>query len=222
MFQNSIWPAMLLVGLFGGGHCAGMCGPLALSVNLRRKAGFWYRLNIARLCGYTLLGGLAGAIGAGAGLWGRMVYAGLVLYVLAQLLLIGMGLALAGLPSYIRTLEGWGARLWRQVSPQFGLCLRGDGYIASFSGGLLWALLPCGLIYSALATALASASPAHGALAMLAFGVGTLPNLLLMGRFANELRGWLSRLWVRRTLGAVIMGRGVVGLVRGVVMVIAR
>jgi len=208
------WLAMAAVGLFGGGHCAGMCGPLALSLNLGRKPGFWYRLNAARVLGYTMLGLIAGAIGAQAAHWGSVVRVGLVLYVLAQLLLIGMGLSLAGLPSYIRQVEAAGGRVWKGLSPLFGQALRREQWFAALSGGLLWALLPCGLIYSALATALASGSATRGALTMLAFGMGTLPNLLLMGRFAAELRQWLGKRWLRRLLGTLVIAMGCYGLVR--------
>jgi sulfite exporter TauE/SafE len=205
---------MAAVGLLGGGHCAGMCGPLALSLNLGRPPGFWYRLNAARVLGYTLLGTTAGALGAQAAHWGGVMHLGLALYVAAQLLLIGMGLSLAGLPSYIRRIEAAGGRIWKGLSPLFGRELRRDAWFAALSGGLLWALLPCGLIYSALATALAGGTATRGALTMLAFGMGTLPNLLLMGRFASELRQWLSKRWLRRMLGALVVAMGVFGLLR--------
>jgi sulfite exporter TauE/SafE len=143
-----------------------------------------------------------------------MLRVGLLLYVAAQLLLIGMGLSLAGLPSYIRRIEAMGGHVWKRLSPYFGRELRRDAWFAALSGGLLWALLPCGLIYSALATALAGGTTARGALTMLAFGLGTLPNLLLMGRFASELRQWLSQRWLRRALGALVIAMGGYGLLR--------
>ena len=71
--------------------------------------------------------------------------------------------------------------------------------------GMLWGWLPCGLVYSASLTAMASGSAAGGATGMLAFALGTLPNLLAMGAFAEGLRGWLTRLWVRRVAGMAVV-----------------
>ncbi|MBV5345733.1 MAG: sulfite exporter TauE/SafE family protein, partial [Rhodoferax sp.] len=78
--------------------------------------------------------------------------------------------------------------------------------------GLLWGWLPCGLVYSALIMALSSGSAAKGASIMLAFGIGTLPNLLLAGLLAVRLREYASNLWVRRVAGFLVLGFGVWGL----------
>ena len=63
--------------------------------------------------------------------------------------------------------------------------------------GALWGWLPCGLVYSVLLTALASGSAPRGALIMLAFGLGTLPNLLAIGLFWESVKGWVQSPRVR-------------------------
>ncbi|HRE18792.1 MAG TPA: sulfite exporter TauE/SafE family protein, partial [Rhodocyclaceae bacterium] len=78
--------------------------------------------------------------------------------------------------------------------------------------GLLWGWLPCGLVYSALATALASGSATAGGLAMLAFGLGTLPNLLLAGLLAARLQRFTRRPAVRIVSGVLVMACGLYGL----------
>jgi sulfite exporter TauE/SafE len=69
-------------------------------------------------------------------------------------------------------------------------------------------------VYGALAAAALSGGAVRGALAMLAFGVGTLPWLLGAGIAAARLRGWAARPALRRTAGALVLGLGVVGLAR--------
>jgi sulfite exporter TauE/SafE len=78
--------------------------------------------------------------------------------------------------------------------------------------GALWGWLPCGLVYSVLVSALASGSPTQGGLLLLAFGLGTLPNLLLMGWAAESLRVWVRKPWLRRVAGAGVASLGVWGL----------
>jgi sulfite exporter TauE/SafE len=71
--------------------------------------------------------------------------------------------------------------------------------------GILWGWLPCGMVYSASIAALSSGSASSGAAIMLVFGLGTLPNLLLMGLFATQMRDYLNRVWVKRLAGGGII-----------------
>ncbi|HCA26675.1 MAG TPA: hypothetical protein DEP05_03375, partial [Betaproteobacteria bacterium] len=84
----------------------------------------------------------------------------------------------------------------------------------AFVLGALWGWLPCGLVYSVLVTALASGGALTGALLMLAFGAGTLPNLLAMGLFARQLKRFMQRRAVRLAAGLAVAGFGMLGLVR--------
>lgn len=207
--------AYFLIGLFGGGHCIGMCGPFAVIGVRPGQSGQrrWFILNVFRVLGYTALGGVAGLIGAGSHGFGRWYVIQLVLYGLAQLMLIGLGLQLAGLPSFVSKIEKAGALLWRRFSPMFTSRVVSDRWYATAGAGLLWALLPCGLIYSALTGALASGDVGRGAGTMLAFAMGTLPTLLLMGRFAGELRAWLQHSAGRKVLGILIIAIGCWGII---------
>src|SRR5690606_30261773 len=84
----------------------------------------------------------------------------------------------------------------------------------AFAVGMLWGWLPCGLVYSTLALALMSGGPADGAIVMLAFGLGTLPNLVAAGLAIERLQPWLRRQGVRRAAAALVFSLGVWGLVR--------
>jgi sulfite exporter TauE/SafE len=78
--------------------------------------------------------------------------------------------------------------------------------------GALWGWLPCGLVYSVLVSALASGGAGRGGALMLLFGLGTLPNLLLMGWAANSLRELVRRVWVKRIAGLGVASMGIWGL----------
>ena len=82
----------------------------------------------------------------------------------------------------------------------------------AFPLGLLWGWLPCGLVYSALVTAMTSGSALHGCGMMLAFGLGTLPNLLLAGLLAVRLKAYAAKPAVRITAGLFVLAFGLWGL----------
>jgi sulfite exporter TauE/SafE len=75
--------------------------------------------------------------------------------------------------------------------------------------GFLWAWIPCGLVYSVLITAVSTGSPIDGALLMLAFGAGTLPNLLGIGLLAGAAARLAERPWLRQGAGLLVIAFGV-------------
>ncbi len=78
--------------------------------------------------------------------------------------------------------------------------------------GALWGWLPCGLVYSVLVMALSAGGAVKGAMLLLAFGLGTLPNLLLMGWAAETLRSFTRQVWVKRGAGFLVVAMGCWGL----------
>ena len=210
-----------VMGLFGGAHCVAMCGgvvgvlcsaaprcPSAGKLSRLSRAPYWLAYNGGRIASYTLLGALFGALGTLS--TGVIPLDGVrfALRALAALCMLAVGLHLAGLPSVIRSLEAIGAPLWRRVSPlttRF-LPLRTPWHALVL--GALWGLMPCGLLYGALALAASAESPATGAMTMAAFGLATLPIMLTMGAVAQSVTRWLARVWVRRVAGAVVLAFG--------------
>jgi sulfite exporter TauE/SafE len=170
--------AALVLGLFGSLHCVGMCGPLALALP-RGAAGrgrfiagrAFYQLG--RVVTYTLLGVAFGLMGGAARLAGAQ-----------QVLSVGLGAAILLyliLPKRItervsssRTMSGVLARLKSWLAP----LMRSNRYASQFGVGLLNGLLPCGMIYVALAGALAQPSIVESAAFMTLFGLGTLPAMM--------------------------------------------
>lgn len=214
--------AAALVGLMGGVHCVGMCGPLVTAFALQRpgerpRLALHLAASLGRLVSYTLAGAVAGGLGAGS-LWlGHLFPVERLLFGLAQVMLILLGLYLAGWNRWLAQVERAGGLLWRRLQPWLArvLPIRRPGQ--AFLAGLLWGFLPCGLVYSVLIAALASGSPVTGALTLFAFGLGTLPNLLAMGWFANRLAAWVRQPAVRRSAGLAVLALGIWGLARLVV-----
>lgn len=208
--------AALLAGLLGGVHCAGMCGGIVAAFSFRADGGVApFRLhlayNLGRVFSYTLFGALAGALGASLKL-ADFLPVQTVLYILAQLVMILLGLYLAGWSTWVLVFERAGGVIWQRVKPLFQKLLPVRTLPQAWLAGMAWGWLPCGLVYSILVSALAAGSAPSGAALMLAFGLGTLPNLLGMGVFASQIQPFMQRLWVRRAAGLTVAGLGVWGL----------
>ena len=208
--------AALLAGLLGGVHCAGMCGGIVAAFSFRADGSAPpFRLHLAynagRVMSYTLFGALAGALGSALAL-ANFLPVQTLLYVLAQIVMILLGLYLAGLSKSVLVFERAGGVIWRRVKPLFQKLIPVTTTPRAIIAGMAWGWLPCGLVYSILVSALAAGSAASGAALMLAFGLGTLPNLLGMGLFARQIQPFMQHVWVRRVAGLLVTGFGVWGL----------
>ena len=126
--------------------------------------------------------------------------------------MILLGLYLAGLSTSVLVFERAGGVIWRRVKPLFQKLIPVTTTPRAIIAGMAWGWLPCGLVYSILVSALAAGSAASGAALMLAFGLGTLPNLLGMGLFARQIQPFMQHVWVRRVAGLIVAGFGVWGL----------
>jgi uncharacterized protein len=208
--------AAFLVGLLGGVHCVGMCGGIVSALVGAGGEGFprWkLRLgyNFGRIASYATAGAVAGTVGGASLLLARALPVQMVALVIANVLLIGLGLYLAGFSNLVARLEGPGRWIWRHVQPFTRRLLPADTWWRALALGGLWGWLPCGLVYSILATALLAGSAPGGAAVMIAFGLGTLPNLLMAGAALDRLR---SRIGVRVVAGGLVAGFGLLGLLR--------
>jgi uncharacterized protein len=209
--------AVFVVGLLGGAHCVGMCGGIvaALTVRMpgerpRRSLSFAY--HAGRIATYCAAGAVAGAAGSLALLADGVVPVQIALYVFAQLMLLALGLYLLGVPRYVEVFERAGRRLWRRVQPRAQALFPVRTPARAFGVGLAWGFLPCGLVYSVLATAMVFGGAAGGAAVMLAFGLGTLPALLAAGEVLPALERWRRSPWTRRIAGGAVVAFGLLGL----------
>jgi len=204
-----------LVGLLGGVHCVGMCGGIvtALSLGLPgqpapRNLPLVLAYNLGRIGSYSIAGALFGGIGALAVHSSGLRSAQTALLVLAALFMIALGLYLGGWWRGLSRVEQLGGRLWKLIEP-WGrrlIPVRTPGRALLLGG--LWGWLPCGLVYSVLVWSISTGDPIKGALLMLSFGLGTLPNLLAMGLFAGALSAQVRKPWVRQIAGLLVAGFG--------------
>lgn len=176
--------------------------------------------NAGRITSYVIAGALAGILSSVAA---TSLFAGdtmilrTVLYVIGQMMVIIMGLYIAGWQRAIAPLEQIGKGLWRWISPHASAQLkRSTGAHATLSGqfvlGLLWGWIPCGLVYTMLAAALAAQHPLDGAVTMLGFGLGTLPAMMLVGVSLARVRASLQRKGLRLVVGALFIAVGALNL----------
>lgn len=179
--------AAFLAGLLGSVHCVGMCGAFAASC-ARTRTGLpaWH---LGRVATYAALGALAGAVGQ------LLPGPAWLPAALASVLLAWFALAIAGLVPEPRLVP---PGLTTAANRAIGAPSAG----AQFVFGVINGFLPCGLVYSALTVPVALARPVPGAIAMAAFGAGTVPALSLA---AFGLRKVLMATRARRRLFALLI-----------------
>ena len=204
--------ALFLGGLASGLHCAGMCGGISGGFSLLRKEQVLRRqlvFNAGRITSYAAAGAAAGALGSAGAYIAAVLPAQIFLYLFSSAFVLLAGMQLWGAPLPLAALERLGMPVWRRLQPlAIHLLRRG-----SFAAGLVWGWLPCGLVYGALLAAVFAGGAAQGAIAMAAFGAGTLPWLLAAGVLAARFRGAVK---LRRAAGALLIGLGTWGLAHGV------
>ena len=217
--MNGTYFTALAVGLLGGVHCLAMCGGLVgtltwgLDPAMRRSPLRMLPLqlgyNLGRVGGYVLAGACAGGLGGVLLQLDSLHIAQRALYGLAGTTMILLGLYLGGWWRTLGRLERLGLGLWRRIQPvaRRWLPVRRIGQATAV--GFVWAWVPCGLVYSVLIAAASTGSPSDGALTMLAFGAGTLPNLLGIGLLSGAAAHLAERAWIRRLAGVIVAGFGV-------------
>jgi sulfite exporter TauE/SafE len=207
--------AVFVVGLLGGGHCAAMCGGIVGALSVQSGAArvpLHLAYSAGRIASYALAGAVAGSIGGLGLLLSGALPVQLVLYVFANIMLVLLGLYLAGISAVVTRFESAGRALWARLQPLTARLLPANTLPRALGVGALWGWLPCGLVYAVLATALFAGSALEGAALMAAFGLGTLPNLLAAGLLISRAGRFLRARAVRLVSGALVFGFGLSGL----------
>lgn len=208
-----IYLTALLLGLGGSLHCVAMCGPIALALPLTQsekmevvRQSLIYQLG--RVGCYSLIGGLFGCLGWGIALAGFQNWFSI---------LLGLSFLCFGLFSY--NLEKQIFRItffksfFENLKIKITRSLQINGSFTAFKIGFLNGLLPCGLVYVALAGSIATSHPLLGAFYMMLFGIGTIPMLLLFMVFRNQSKRFVSSFsqWIPVAMvafGAFLIYRG--------------
>jgi uncharacterized protein len=193
--------------------CGGIVSALTVQLPQRRPAlSFHLAYNLGRISSYAVAGAIMGSVGSMGLLLNNFLPVQMGLYAAANLMLVAMGFYLLGMTRFLSRIEHAGQKLWAKIQPLTRRFLPPRTGLQAYSLGLLWGWLPCGLVYSMLATALLSASVLRGAATMLAFGLGTLPNLLLAGVALARFRDAVRAKPLRVGAGLLVMGFGLFGL----------
>ena len=205
--------AALTLGLMGSLHCLGMCGPIALAIPfsqkpLTRLTGILL-YNTGRIITYALMGAVFGLFGKGLALAG---FQQIVSIVLGSVMILG--LIFPFLFKKIKPLEKIMNPINTLVKEKLSRLLRGDAYGNLLLTGILNGLLPCGLVYLAVAGAIASGGILNGTIFMALFGLGTIPMMAVLPMLGS-LGGLKFRLVYRKILPVFVFTLGVLFILRG-------
>lgn len=200
-----------MMGLLGGVHCVGMCGGFVCALNYshtqhQARTQFFYQLlySLGRITTYTLLGAIMGLLGMAL----QMGVGGLILRTMTAVMMVMIGLSIAGWSQIITKLDAFGAIIWQPVSHITRYFMAHRTPRMAFALGSIWGLLPCGLVYSALVYSLSTGSWLGSAASMFSFGLGTLPALLLMGSAMQSYQHFLQNTWTKQFFGILLIVLG--------------
>ena len=209
--------AAFMMGLLGSMHCIGMCGGLVGALTMSRPKLWWSGLmsyQAGRVLTYSLLGLMAGVIGAGLHSMAWFEHIQRAVIVLAGIMMIAFGLNLGGwLPDPFskaasRIIASLG--IGRLISSAAG----SDKSVNWAVVGMMNGLLPCGLVYAALTLSLASGGVVESGMMMMAFGIGTIPAMtfvpVLVRKITPNSRGVILKIAAILVivLGVMMMLRG--------------
>jgi sulfite exporter TauE/SafE len=197
----ALYLGAFMAGLAGGVHCVGMCGGFASMTAARGGVTATALYSLGRITTYATLGALAGLLG------GALSGFGLVGAVISAVLLIWFAGRLAGWIPPMKVGTDIAHRL-------LGPLMRRTGPAAPWLFGAATALVPCGLVYAALALPIVSSSPASGAIAMALFGLGTVP--LLSGFALGAGRLVRNDIRLKRVLAVAMLALGLMTLAKRV------
>lgn len=204
-----------VVGLMGAGHCIGMCGGISAVISMNSVKTSYPRwmfilfYNLGRIVSYCtfgfIIGGLFVSIASTSGSYSALVY----LRILAGLLMCLLALHIANWWKGLVYIEVIGKKLWQYISPLTKPLLPLKTPFHAIPFGFLWGWLPCGLVYSTLSWAAVSGSALNGTLVMLAFGLGTLPAMFLVGIGADTFNSLINHKLTKNISAALLLTYGI-------------
>jgi sulfite exporter TauE/SafE len=206
--------AAFIVGLFGSLHCIGMCGPIAIALPVpdsNNLSFFMGRIlyNLGRVVTYAFLGAVLGLIGSKIALAGAQQVVSVVLGVIIIIAVL--------LPQKYKNYFAQHPLIQKLSYPlksNIGVLFKKGTFSAMLLIGILNGFLPCGLVYVALAGAIASGDPVSGAAVMILFGLGTVPAMFaasVLGKFINI----GIRTKIRKAVPILVIILGIIFILRG-------
>ena len=206
--------AAFFVGLVGSLHCIGMCGPIAIALPVPNSGNLSFLAgrilyNLGRVVTYSFLGAVLGLLG------GRIVLAGtqqIVSIILGVVIIIAVLL-----PQKYKNYFAQHPLVQKLAQPlkeNIGVLFRKGTFSAMFLIGILNGFLPCGLVYVALAGAIASGDAISGAAVMILFGLGTVPAMFAASVFGKFINIGI-RTKIRKAVPVLAIILGVIFVLRG-------
>lgn len=218
--------AAVLAGALGGAHCIAMCGGFVAALAARDARhgvpllpartiaiGHAY-YHVGRILTYAILGGGLGAAGGIAFLASAAAPIQRAAYIAGNIFLLALGATFVIRVPAVVGLQRAGMRFFAPALRALAPLARAPRAGGRLAMGLVWGLMPCALVYAVLPLALLAGGPLQGAAVMLAFGLGTLPNVLAGGVLVSRLRRRGHGAAIRLAGAFIIIAFGLFGLVR--------
>ena len=213
MVVDQIFGIGFFMGLIGSAHCIGMCGPLVMSLPIFNKTPLEKTISmllyhIGKIMSYVILGLIAGFFGKQLFVLNTqqqlsIIIGSIMIVYVVWVFLIHPKYSIKPFPFLEQPVLFGLARLFKSKKT-----------VSFFVIGILNGLLPCGMVYLALGSAMASGTIANGALFMLFFGLGTIPALLMVA-LGGQYMGFVFRRKLQKMLPVFIFTMGVVLILRG-------
>jgi hypothetical protein len=200
------------LGLLGSIHCVGMCGPLVMGLPMIDKQGFQKGLSIVlyhigKMGTYALLGVVFGLLGSQFPMYKIQQNLSVVIGVIMLFYVLYVYVLM---PKHMLNLNF----LYQPIILSLSRLLKQNNIFVFLVIGFLNGLLPCGMVYLALSSAIATQHVLQGGLLMLFFGLGTTPALLLVS-FGGQLVRPIFRSKLQSWLPAFIVTMGLILIIRG-------
>jgi len=216
---------VFIIGLAGGfGHCIGMCGGFVLTYTLKINQNdiivnpnWWQRLNphlfysMGRIISYMIIGNILGLLGSAIDSMLALKIQG-ALEIFAGVVMILMGLELAGLIPSLKPDTFPGVNPFKKLVTSLFNKVKRDNILGL---GFILGFIPCGLVYAAGAKAIASGSFINGMLIMLAFGIGTIPAMVVVGVVSGQIPKKIQSK-IYRIAALLVIVLGIFTIMRGV------
>lgn len=208
-----------LLGFFSTLHCIGMCGgiigalslslPAAIRSNKPKLFIFVLAYNLGRIISYSTAGLIAGAAGTSVLQSAGFDQGHTVLRIIGITMMVAIGLYLTGWLPQLASIEKIGIPVWKRLEPIGRKLVPVASLPKALAYGLIWGWLPCGLVYFVLIWALTAGDAIHGALTMLAFGLGTLPTLITAGFMTSWITRFAHSTRTRQIVGMIIIAMAI-------------
>jgi sulfite exporter TauE/SafE len=198
-------------GFLGSAHCLGMCSGIsglfavgATVASFKTQVPLAIAYNVGRVLSYAFLGVTIATIGSAV--VGAIPNLAGPVRLASGLLIIVVGLQVAFNWRLLAPIEKVGAVIWNRLAPHAKGLIPATTVLSAAGLGLIWGWLPCGLVYGALLLAATTADPVGGGLVMIAFGLGTMPAMVLSGLSAARISAYVSQNRVAAGLLIIVLG----------------